>query len=428
VYCLFDYNKGNDLRLELTSGECLAIDYRRSINLGSHDAVVSRGLTALESLNGPSDEQESDNFVASAHATDENDLDSDIRSFKLKHHLKPDAILTLVLIEKDHTVTLPDGLVYGFGDLEPVEVYASDAYYMLDGELIPLPSVLESRTWISKVNGGDTVMMTKDAIGEINTVDIFGANGSNEYMAAVRPGLLATIKPDDLDPESLKKATMSDVSFSEDEDEPYERALLEGASIQDRKNLWTYEKRSVARAEEDVGRGGRFLQSSDCSSLHVIEVAIAFDSTFCVSHDGGRASRQEIERIVARSSLLYGQQGVCAKLVISHLEGFCTDSEDPYRAGVDLNDIGCQSDGLLNVLRDFWNANRESVRRDAAHLFYARDLAGSSIGCASTRTLCSSRDAYGANEMGFSSDEQRRAILFAHELGHNVGALQHESW
>jgi hypothetical protein len=414
------------LCLKLTSVERLAIDYRNSIHLVSEEAVVSRGLTSPESFRGPSDEQGSDSFVASAHATEESDLDSDIRNFKLKHHLKSDSILTLLLIENEHTVTLLDGLVYGFGDLEPVEVYASDAHYMLDGELIPLPSVLESRTWIGKV-GGDTVMMTKDAAGEINTLDIFGANGSNEYMAAVRPGLLGTIKPDDLDPESLKKATMSDVSFSEDEEEPYKRALA-GVAIQDRKNLRTHQKHGVARAGEDAGRGGRFLQSSDCSSLYVIEVAIAFDSTFCVSHDGGRASRQEIERIVARSSLLYGQQGVCAKIVISHLEGFCTDGEDPYRAGVDLNDIGCQNEGLLNVFRDFWNSNRALVRRDAAHLFYARDLAGSSIGCASTRTLCRSRDAYGANQMGFSSDEQRRAILLAHELGHNVGALQHESW
>jgi hypothetical protein len=35
--------------------------------------------------------------------------------------------------------------------------------------------------------------------------------------------------------------------------------------------------------------------------------------------------------------------------------------------------------------------------------------------------LCSKTSGYGVNEMEFSTDEQRQAIVFAYKLGHNIG-------
>jgi hypothetical protein len=354
--------------------------------------------------------------------------ENDIATFKLKHNLKKDTNLHLLKIEKDNTVTLRDGRVFGLSNLKAVDVYSSDAQYILDGEPIALPSVGESRTLIGKSVEGDTIMITKGMSDDIRTLDIFGLDGSDEYMATIQPGMLAIIKPDDLDFESLKKFTMGDMAFldadEEDDAEPYNRALAR-LSMPEGRYL-----RATRRQQEVVSPGGgdpvssvgaRSLQSTGCSSLFVIEVAIAFDSTFCAKQGGEEAARQELERIVARASMMYQQQGVCTKLVISHIEGFCSSSEDPYRAGVDLNDIGCNSNGLLPAFEQYWQANRGSVRRDAAHLFYARDLAGAAVGCASLGTLCSTSNGFGVNEMEFSTDEQRRAIVFAHELGHNIG-------
>jgi Metallo-peptidase family M12 len=314
--------------------------------------------------------------------------------------------------------------VYGLSDLEVVDVYSSDAQYILDGEPIALPSVTESRTLIGKSRGGDTIMITKGMSDEIHTLDIFGPDGSDEYMATVKPGVLASITADDLDLESLKKFTMGDMVFLDgeeenDEAEPFQRAL-KGAPLLEGRYLRA--KKKQREVVSPGGAGDRFLQSSGCSSFRVIEVALAFDSTFCAKQGGEQATRQEIERIVARASLMYQAQGVCTKLVISHLEGFCSSSQDPYRAGVNTNDIGCSGqNGLLQAFKQYWQVNRGSVRRDAAHLFYARDLAGSSVGCATVRVLCSTSNAYGVNEMEFSTDQQRRAIVFTHELGHNIG-------
>ena len=208
-------------------------------------------------------------------------------------------------------------------------------------------------------------MITKGISDDIRTLDIFGLDGSDEYMATVKPGVLATITANDLDLESLKKFTMGDMAFldnnkeeEDDEVEPFERALA-GESLPEGRYL-----RAKNKQKEAVSPGSardRFLQSNGCSSFRVVEVALAFDSTFCAKQGGEQATRQEIERIVARASLMYQTQGVCTKLVISHLEGFCSSSQDPYRTGVNTNDIGCSGNGfgLLPAFKQYWQANRD---------------------------------------------------------------------
>jgi hypothetical protein len=385
----------------------LEIGYSVTIRAGSDGEVVtSKVLMTQVSGREPSAASVIDKVT-------ESDLDSDIRKFKFHHNLKQDISLNLARIENDNTVTLRDGRMYGLGDLEGVNVYAPNAQYILDGETIALPSAMESRTFMGKV-GGETIMITKGKSGEILTMDIFGLDGSDEYMATVKPGLLATITPDNVDEESLRKFTMDDMVFvgsEEDGKEPYERAL-KGAQLQEP---------HLRSRRGSNSSGGRSLQLNECSTVYTIQVAAAFDSTFCAKQGGASSTRQEIERIVARASAMYQLQGACTKLQISHLEGFCEENDDPYRAGVNLNHIGCGGDGLLDFFAAYWKDNRGSVSRDAAHLFYARDLAGSSIGCAYVNALCSKNSGYGVNEMEFSTDEQRRAIVFAHELGHNIG-------
>jgi hypothetical protein len=71
--------------------------------------------------------------------------------------------------------------------------------------------------------------------------------------------------------------------------------------------------------------GGQSLQLNECSNVYS-------------------------EQIVARASAMYQLQGACTKLQISHLEGFCDKNDNLYRAGVDMNHIGCEG-GLCSILK-----------------------------------------------------------------------------
>jgi hypothetical protein len=83
---------------------------------------------------------------------------------------------------------------------------------------------------------------------------------------------------------------------------------------------------------------------------------------------------------------------------------------------------------MLQFFRNFWNQNRRNIPRDAAHLFRSRSFTDPSgnIGCASIGALCGSA-AYGVNDFAGQQSPVKRAVLFAHELGHNSGAGHIES-
>jgi len=75
---------------------------------------------------------------------------------------------------------------------------------------------------------------------------------------------------------------------------------------------------------------------------------------------------------------------------------------------------------------DYWDINRTNVTRDAAHLLTGTDMEcnddGCVVGCAYLAVTCGNF-AYGVDDMSFSTSLNRRANLFAHEFGHNNGAL-----
>jgi len=121
---------------------------------------------------------------------------------------------------------------------------------------------------------------------------------------------------------------------------------------------------------------------------------------------------------------MYENQGVCTKIKISHMEGFCNSWSDPYRGAVDTNKVCVDDYDILKAFKNFWNENRKEVRRDTAHLFYGRDLEGTTIGCAYVGTLCKNSYGYGVNQLTYSGDLNQRASVFAHELAHNIG-LEH---
>jgi hypothetical protein len=167
------------------------------------------------------------------------------------------------------------------------------------------------------------------------------------------------------------------------------------------------------------GDSGNSVQVS-CSSLRNIRIAIAYDSSFCATFGGADGAKREVERIVAMASTSwYSRPGLCVQLQIVSLEGHCNSETDPYNRG-DI-ESGCNGYGMLDYFESYWNTHRSNVSRDAAHLFRTRSFTDWPYGCAYDRSLCETF-AYGVNAFPSTMSAVRRAVLFAHELGHNAGA------
>lgn len=143
---------------------------------------------------------------------------------------------------------------------------------------------------------------------------------------------------------------------------------------------------------------------------------VEYDSTFCKDFGYNKATADTaVQYIVALSSIHYQKPGLCTKIRISHLEGFCDPNNDDYTNVVDSSDVGCYSNAPLDTVypafKNFWSTNRASNLGATAHLFYGKDAGptGSTIGCAGISVLCKS-SAYGVNEMTFSNNWAMRSV------------------
>ena len=87
---------------------------------------------------------------------------------------------------------------------------------------------------------------------------------------------------------------------------------------------------------------------------------------------------------------------------------------DPYNQGT--------TGGMLEEMRNFWNANRGGVNRDIAHLFTGKPTGGV-VGTAYIGVVCSGSFGYGVSQTEFNNFNLSSATdLIAHETGHNWNA------
>ena len=351
-------------------------------------------------------------------------------SFKHNHDLKEDAVLDLQSISNHNSVNVA-GKEYSLDGLEPLNVYTDNALFTLDNELQALPPVSEG-LFVGTDSADDSILVSTNEKNEVETVDIYKSDGSDDHLVSIIPGIMATIKPGDLDPKIFEG-----LKFDADEDEDADADdVAEGeeeyASNDDGNDkfggrlLSQEDPSSVIETSPTLQE--RALQSNTCSRYKIIEVAIVFDTTFCEKNGGFNNSKRKVERIVANASMDYYQrQGVCAKVRINNLEGQCNRNSDPYRSLVVNGDMSCKNPpSSRDILKNFGETHqriRGDVQRraDAVHLFFGRtDTPGDAIGCAWINELCGSW-AYGVNMINYTNNEIRQAVLFGHELGHNLG-------
>lgn len=185
-----------------------------------------------------------------------------------------------------------------------------------------------------------------------------------------------------------------------------------------------------------LGSSSPLFSRGACSTPRVVEIAVAFDRTYCAHHGSYEAALSSVDALVAAVSALYRTDCLCLSVRSSYVEGFCDEDdggppavEDPYADMVALDRKGCGNDGTLDAFQDLWVGARGGVRRDVAHLFSGTCLESSSsgscatpYGCTFEKSACDRNRAYGVSYVTFSDSVAARSVRLAHELGHTLGA------
>ena len=93
-------------------------------------------------------------------------------------------------------------------------------------------------------------------------------------------------------------------------------------------------------------------------------------------------------------------------------------SNDPWSDSTD-------SGTILTSFRNRWNSSANDeyrIKRDVAHIFTGKNVAGSVLGLAYVGVVCNQQNAYAMVESRWTSNLTFRTAVSAHELGHNFNA------
>ena len=329
------------------------------------------------------------------------DIQQRISTFLKKNDLKSDAIITIQPMSNDDNSFKMQDQVFSLEGMEPISIFTNDATYTFNDVEKGIPTI----NVYSRNDEEEFLLVTKSKEGTIKRISTTNKkNGRHTEIAPILPGIYAIIKEEDIDYEELNR------KFTYGEKHDVRQTVIS----------------KLGALFHPVDRS---LQvETECNTYDVLELAVAYESSFCARVEGQteEASVNEVISIVSAVNQKYEQPGLCVKVVLSHLEGFCDPQIDPYKQYVELNLSGCGCEaGLLDGFEQFWESKRASVKRDVAHLFSGTSLEcndACKVGCSWTGGLCSFSTGYGVNNALLSDNANLRAVLIAHELGHNVGA------
>lgn len=314
--------------------------------------------------------------------------------FRNEYGLVPDMNLTVQETPANKNVFKYGNRMYG-DNADPLDVFTNDATYTHNGVAGNLPT---SRIFQEADNDGKRVTISKDIYGETQVVMVVDDDGSVEELASIAPGVFVSIKPGDYDVEDmLSRFGYADIGGAKTFGNP------------------------IFPSKTDIG---------GCHEYRLLELAVVYDVSFCKEYGGTQkeADNQAIF-LVALVSSRNQQDNFCLKVEISHLEGYCDATKDPYREMIALGVSGCRSEdegiGLLPNFQNYWNANRTSISRDTVALLTGTPMdCGQTciVGCAKMDSTCIRQKAYSVTWATFIKSAALRSSVLAHEIAHNNGA------
>ena len=281
------------------------------------------------------------------------------------------------------------------GSLSKVDMYTHNAKYLFDGvEQADLP---HSSIYSSDYDPNVLVVRTPEKVQCVSMLD--PVTSEMVHVVPIEPGsdIFVKLSMSDVDATELSKYKFEDATFA-DGKTPGSRRL----------------RRPGYTQEESIEGDTRFLQG--CPGFRVIELAVAYDSTFCADVGGTeQLANSAVERIVADVSLIYQQVGLCLKVEIAAIDGFCNPAVDPYASIINFSVSGITSEFMRFITND---PVRSSIPRDTFHLFYGGKPGFGSIGFAYLDVLCDQTFGFGVNEVTYSFNPALQANLVAHEVGY----------
>lgn len=319
-----------------------------------------------------------------------------------------DDMMSTMQAMTDNTFML-NGEEYSMDSMVAVNIMTEDAAVMVDGvELTPEEMPPSTVFTLPGADGASTVMITTSFDGAVESVIEMDSQGATKsQMQAVTPGCLVSITPEMVDQEKLDQFILAD-SASED-------PTSDGNQ--------TATNTTGTTSANNVRRNLQTCGSND----KVVEVAFGADSSFCSKFGGRWGAIAKINKIVSIANMLFQVPGLCTKIRVKFCDIQCTQATDRYRASVLEHKSGCGDDGLLQAAKFLWknDAALAGKRGDATHIFTAESFECNAdgrciVGCAFDDQVCNVGNAFGVNNIGYSSDERLQANLFAHELGHNL--------
>ena len=328
--------------------------------------------------------------------------EEEINNFKNTYLLLNDYKIEPQEISSSNTL-ICGGKEYAIDDVKTkLQIFTENATYRHNGLSSNIP---ESNIYQTE-NTKEIVTVVKNSQQEVELLSV--SNKISKETASVSiispkyPGIFAEVGESDYDYDEINNQFQLDQS---EEHNDTERNLSNSFQTQSRQ-----------RKTEAV-----------CSSYKVVELAAAYESSFCKYYGGKEGADQRIKLIIAGVNDKY-KMHACIKVRLSHLEGYCDSNSDPYKK-LNSNLSGCSGDGLLDDVGRYWKKNREDIPRDVMHLFTGtgfKDEKYNIVGCATTGTICNSGRAFGVNHITYNRSVNLQAVLVAHELGHNLGARHYD--
>lgn len=158
-------------------------------------------------------------------------------------------------------------------------------------------------------------------------------------------------------------------------------------------------------------------QSLPAGQFYGVPVAIETDGEFFNLFGNSSAATSYIGNLFAYASTIY-QREASAKLIVSHVSLWSGGpNSDPW------NHTDIQQ-GLMNF-QNYWNTNRQGIKRATAHFLSARNLGG---GIAYLGVLCNGSYGYGysasisGNFQITNPQPVWDLIVVTHEIGHNFNS------